>query len=187
MKKVISILIVSFLITQAQAQITLSDVTMPKKVKIGASDLTLKGAGIREKLWLDLYVAGLYVTSTSKTASSIINADEPTSIKIHIVSSLITSKKMITAVNEGFEKSTNKNTDPIKKEIDLFKQAFMEDIKTDDVFDIFYVPNKGTFVIKNGKLAGKIGGGIAFKKALFGIWIGENPADEGLKDDLLGK
>jgi len=187
MKKIILILFLGSLMFQAQAQITIGDVTMPKKVKVGTSVLTLKGAGVREKFWLDLYVAGLYVKSISKDAVSIINADEHISIKIHIVSSLITSKKMIDAVNEGFEKSTNKNTAPIQTQIDAFKDAFKDEIKVDDVFDIFYVPNKGTVVIKNGKLAGKMDGGLAFRKALFGIWIGNDPADNGLKDDLLGK
>ena len=28
--------------------------------------------------------------------------------------------------------------------------------------------------------------GYDFKKALFGIWLGDNPADEGLKEGLLG-
>ncbi len=39
---------------------------------------------------------------------------------------------------------------------------------------------------KNGVKKGTIEG-HDFKKALFGIWLGDNPADSGLKTGLLGK
>jgi Chalcone isomerase-like len=185
MKKNIIIILILGCLT-AQSQITVSGVTMPRKVMIGPSQLTLNGAGIREKLWIDLYVAGLYVKAKTNDAKSIINDDNPTAIKLHIVSSLITSKKMLDAVDEGFQKSTNKNTSPIKLEIEAFKVAFKEEIKVDDVYDIVYVPSKGTIILKNGKLSGTIKG-LAFKKALFGIWIGDDPADKNLKKSLLGK
>jgi len=189
MKKTIffTLISLSVIFSPLSAQITIEDVTMPKKVSVGNTMLSLKGAGLREKLWLDLYVAGLYVTTTSTDANSILNSNDPISIKLHIVSTLITSKKMIDAVNDGFKKSTNNNTAAIQTEITAFKNAFKDEIKIDDVFDIFYVPNKAIAVIKNGKLVGKIPCGQEFRKALFGIWIGTNPADSDLKDDLLGK
>ena len=54
------------------------------------------------------------------------------------------------------------------------------------MFDIFYVPNKATLVVKNGKLMAKIEG-LDFKKALFGIWLSDVPADKNLKKALLGE
>jgi hypothetical protein len=38
---------------------------------------------------------------------------------------------------------------------------------------------------KNGKMLGTIEG-LEFKKALFGIWLGNNPADKDLKAGMLG-
>ncbi|HLU85349.1 MAG TPA: chalcone isomerase family protein, partial [Vicingaceae bacterium] len=61
-----------------------------------------------------------------------------------------------------------------------------DEIKKGDIYDIFYVPNKATLVVKNGKLMAKIEG-LDFKKALFGIWLCDKPADKNLKDDLLGQ
>jgi hypothetical protein len=94
---------------------------------------------------------------------------------------------MIDAVNEGFEKATNKNTAPIKSDIESFITAFKEEIKVGDVYDINYSPEKGVSVLKNNKLVKTVGGNLAFKKALFGIWLGEDPADDDLKDGMLGK
>ncbi len=48
-----------------------------------------------------------------------------------------------------------------------------------------YVPEKGVVVFKNGKIQPIIEG-LEFKKALYGIWLGEEPADDDLKEDLLG-
>ena len=69
--------------------------------------------GVREKLWIDLYAGGLYLTKKSSDADAIMSANEPMAIKLHIVSKLISSDKMIEAVDEGFENSTNDNTAPL--------------------------------------------------------------------------
>jgi hypothetical protein len=44
----------------------------------------------------------------------------------------------------------------------------------------------GTKIYKNSELKGTIPG-LEFKKALFAIWLGSNPAQESLKNDMLGK
>jgi len=49
-----------------------------------------------------------------------------------------------------------------------------------------YVPGQGVQVSKNGELKTLVPG-LAFKEALFGIWLGKEPADDDLKDDMLGK
>lgn len=186
MKKIILLILAIASIQLTEAQTTISGVTFPKKVMVGETTLELNGVGVRSKYWMDMYVAGLYLKTKSKDAKKIMNENEHASIKIQIVSSLITSEKMIAAVKEGFDNSTHKNTGSIQNEIDMFIAAFKDEIKTGDVFDIFYVPSKlTTMVMKNGKVKAKIEG-IEFKKALLGIWLSDNPADKKLKEGLLG-
>ena len=62
---------------------------------------------------------------------------------------------------------------------------FSDAIKVGDKFILVYVPEKGVVFYKNGEKKGVIEG-YDFKKALFGIWLGDNPVDEGLKKGLLG-
>ena len=114
------------------------------------------------------------------------NSKEGAAIKLNIVSGLITSDKMISAINEGFENATGKKTAPLKAKIDKFKGFFKEEIKKGDVFIIMNVPNEGIVVYKNGIKKGSIDG-HDFKKAMFGIWLCDKPADKDLKDDMLGK
>ena len=185
MKTLYSIALALMMVLPLAAQKQVGDVTLPETMTVGDETLGLNGAGIREKLWFDLYSGGLYLENASNNGSTIVNADEAMAIKLHITSKLISSKKMIDAVDEGFEKSTNGNTKKLQAKIDIFKSFFSDEIVKDNVFDITYQPGKGVIVYKDGTKKGAIQG-LEFKKALFGIWLGSDPADEDLKMKMLG-
>lgn len=184
MKNIALLFLVAAIGLSGHAQKKVGDATLPTSESFNGQTLVLNGAGIREKMWIDLYAAGLYLDQKSKDAKVILNADKPMALKLHIVSKLITSKKMAEAVTEGFENSTEGNTAPIQKEIDQILGFFKEDIKKNDVFDLVYVPGKGVVAYKNGQQKGVIPG-KEFKKALFGIWLSNRPADDNLKKNLL--
>ncbi|MCK5760462.1 MAG: chalcone isomerase family protein [Candidatus Delongbacteria bacterium] len=164
----------------------ISGIEMPSKLKVDGAELILNGAGVREKFFLDLYVGGLYLTKKQSNPLTIINSKEDMAIRLHIVSGMITSKKMRNAVNEGFENSTNDNIIPIKKQIDEFIAVFKEEINKGDIFEMIYVDSLGTKILKNKKVSTTIKG-LKFKKALFGIWLCDDPAQESLKEEMLGK
>lgn len=171
----------------AEAQVTISDVTLPATLKAGESELVLNGGGLREKLWIDLYVGGLYMETKSSDAKAIVASDKPMAVKLEIVSKLITSDKMVSAINEGFEKSTGGNMAPLQSKINKFIETFKkEEISEGNVFDIVYVPGVGVQSKKAGVVQSTIEG-LDFKQALFGIWLGDQPADKNLKEGMLGK
>ena len=184
MKNLLLLFMAVVVSSTAVAQKEVGGVTLPATQKFENHTLHLNGAGVREKLWIDLYAAGLYLEKKTTNADDVLNSDKPMAIKLHIVSKLITSEKMVDAVTEGFENSTNGNTAPIQDEIDTMLGFFKEDIKKNDVFDLVYVPSRGVVAHKNGKERGVVKG-KEFKKALFGIWLSNRPADDGLKGDLL--
>lgn len=167
------------------AQVEISGVKLAKTMESSGTTFELNGGGLREKLWIDLYVGGLYVVEKTKDANAVMNEDKAMMIHLQIVSTLITSEKMIKACTEGFEKSTEGNTAPLKAEIDAFIDAFKEEIVENDTYSLTYLPGKGTDIYKNGKLIKTIAG-LPFKKALFGIWMCDDPADEDLKEGMLG-
>lgn len=159
---------------------------MPYTLKSEQNTLVINGAGIREKYFMDMYVGGLYLKAKKSDASAIMKADEAMAIRLHIVSGLITSEKMTTAVDEGFKNSTGGNVAPLSAKINQFKDVFKEKINKGDVYDLIYEPSIGVTIIKNGKTGATISG-LDFKVALFGIWLCDKPADSGLKADMLGK
>lgn len=187
MKKVFFTLLMAFSIMfSANAQTEVSGVKVDNKLTVEGQNLLLNGVGVREKMWIDLYVGALYLPKKSSDANAIMNSTDAAAIKLNIVSGMITSEKMINAVNEGFENATGGKTAAIKTEISKFKSFFKEEIKKGDEFLIANVPGKGVVVSKNGTIKGTIEG-QDFKKALFGIWLSSKPADKDLKSDMLGK
>lgn len=186
MKKVTSALLLSLALVGSASAVTVEGVDVPEQLAANDSKLVLNGAGVRSKWFLDLYVGSLYVPQNQSDAKAIINADEPQAIRLNIISGMITSDKMTSATLEGFESSTNGNTAPVQAEIDKFMNVFKEEIKEGDVFELVYVPGEGTQVYKNGEKKDTIAG-MPFKKALFGIWLSDEPAQDDLKAAMLGK
>ncbi len=161
-------------------------INMPESLTTGQTKLLLNGAGVREKFFMDLYVGGLYLRQKSQDAKAIMEADEPMAIRLHIISSMITSKKMEKATREGFENATGGNVEAIKVQIEEFISVFKEEIKEGDIYDLIYVPGKGVEVKKNNESRSTIKG-FPFKQAMFGIWLSDKPAQKSLKKAMLGE
>ena len=179
---VLSILLISFSLDDKE----IGGINMPETLNVGETTLVLNGAGIRSKYFIKLYVGGLYLQSKTKDANKVLNADEPMAMRLHIISSMITSEKMEESTREGFENSMGGNTDALKGEIEMFIEIFKKEIKDGDTFNMVYIPGKGLEVYKNDKLETTINN-PKFKKALFGIWLGEDPAQSSLKEDMMGE
>lgn len=190
MKKALSTGFASLLLTAALSTpataLTVEGVDVPDTYSAMDTELKLNGAGTRSKWFMDLYIGGLYVPETIDDGQAIINADEPQAITLHIISGMITSDKMKSATMEGFENSTGGDMAAIKSDVDTFLDVFSEEIKDGDVFDLVYLPGEGVRVLKNGEQRATIGD-LEFKKALFGIWLSDEPAQEDLKEKMLGQ
>jgi hypothetical protein len=171
---------------QSAAQVIVGDVKLPQEIKANNIDLVLNGAGIREILWWDLYVGGLYLQKKNSDDKIIVNADETMAVKMYVTSSMITIERMEEAIREGFDKSTKGNLTPVAKRIDDIITTFSTEIKIGDVFDLIYLPKEGVNIYKNDQLANTIYG-LDFKIALFGIWLSNDPVDKNLKKAMLGQ
>ena len=183
-----SLLICFFLCLPTQAQTNqIAGVKLKETIKLGKNHLLLNGAGQRTKYFIDLYVAALYLSTKTQDAQAIIDADETMLIQIHVISNLITSENITRGTMEGFTKSTNNKTENIQEQIDDFLDAFKEKITIGDIFEIVYLPGKGVTVLKNRHIVKKLDVDMEFKRALFGIWLSNKPAQKSLKNGMLGK
>lgn len=148
------------------------------------SPLVLNGAGVRSKFFMDLYVASLYLPKTDSKVSDILDTDI-IAIRLDIISSMITSKKMNDAIIEGFENAAGDKIDAITPQITAFMATFNEPISVGDQFIFVMEKNKGVSSLKNGLPQGNIQG-EDFRRALINIWLGHEPAQESLKEAMLG-
>jgi hypothetical protein len=93
---------------------------------------------------------------------------------------------------EDFAKATRKKiadnvtadqADGLQSRIDNLA-ALYRDVKPGDRYALTYVPGEGTMLSLNGETLGTIPGDD-FSRAVFAIWLGDNPIDHKFKDQLL--
>ena len=157
---------------------------LPATFQVPGAKLKLNGVGSRTKYLMRMYNAGLYLPQPSKDAAAIVAANSAMAIRLQITSGMVTQEKLVESLNEGFEKSTGGKTEVLREQIDEFRKLLAVEIAKGDVIDLVYLPDPGVIVAKNGKKLGIVQG-IAFKRALFGIWLSDSPVDAGLKKALL--
>ncbi len=148
--------------------------------------LVLNGMGLREKLWIDVYVGSLYLANKSDNVTEILSAPQAMRIQMDFIYKEVAKKKLLKAWREGFEKNQSKATlDKLRDRIGQFYGYFDQNVVAKDQYILDYIPGKGTTVTKNDTVLGIIPG-EDFKNALMEIWLGNFPADKKLKLGMLG-
>lgn len=160
-------------------------VELDPAMSVGEQELVLNGAGIRKKLFIKLYVGSLYAVEKSSDATALVDADEAMAIRLNVLSDLLTRDKMVDALKEGFSKSTGGNTEPVQGGIDQMMGLMQDKIRPGNSITLAYEPGVGTHVMRDGEAMSVIPG-LAFKQALFGIWLSDSPAQASLKKAMLG-
>ena len=186
MKKLLNFTLLILIAAMPVQAKQVAGVEIPDKMEKDGTSLVLNGAGVRTKWMMDIYVGGLYLEAPSADAAAIVAADEPMALRLHMVSGMITSERMEEATRDGFKNTVGKDPGDLGPLIEEFIAVFKEPIAEGDIFDIVNEPGTGLRVFKNGELKSTVAGGVEFKKALFGIWLGDKPADSGLKKGMLG-
>lgn len=184
MKKLITLLM-AFAVSLSVHAKEIAGVNVPETLTLEKQTLTLNGAGIRSKFFMDMYVGALYTSTKSNNPEAILNSKKPVAIKLDITSKLISSDVMADAVTQGFKDATNNNMAPLEERLKSFIGVFSEEIVKGDQFVMMAIPGKGLDVYKNGKLLTTIKG-EDFSKTLLSVWLGSKPADEKLKAKMLG-
>ncbi|MGI2103738.1 chalcone isomerase family protein [Shewanella frigidimarina] len=168
----------------AQASM-IADVDVAEQMTVVEQPLILNGAGVRSKFFMDLYVGSLYLPTKAHTLEDVL-AQPIAVIQLTITSGMITSNKMRDAITDGFEAATDNDTHSITKDIEHFTQLFADEIVEGDQFTFVTQKGKGVSSIKNGIAQGDIAG-EAFRQALLKIWLGEEPAQQSLRQAMLAQ
>jgi hypothetical protein len=147
----------------------------------------LNGAGIRTRLFFEVYVGALYLPQKQTSADSIIADEHEHRIALHIVRDL-SSDKLLHAFNEAIEANHTKDElaalgAQLRQMAEIFNAV--KEVKPGDVITLDYLPAYGTQIGVNGAVRGTIAG-VAFNKALLKIWLGSKPAQDDLKKGMLG-
>ena len=160
-------------------------IDFPDELYINDDTFVLNGGGLREKLgFLDLYVGGLYLYANSSDANQIVISGNSMAIRIVIDSRLVSRERFIEALEEGFKNTTVGKYSSMQ--IESFKKYLSDPFEPGDEIILAYTSTEErTYLYKNTEVRGEFSG-LPFKQALFGIWLGDKPAQESLKQEMLG-
>lgn len=178
------VLVLGAVPTPGASAAELEGVTLPDTVEVDGTPLVLNGVGLRKKLWVEVYVAGLYLPVKTPDARVAMESPGPKKVVMHFLTDKATKSKMDDAWREGFEANSPGSPQKLGGEIDRFVD-FFGDMKDGDVIELTMVPGVGTTAMLNGTEVGVIANDD-FAPALLSVWLGPAPPTEDLKEGLLG-
>jgi hypothetical protein len=171
--------------TSTAATRQLEGVTFAQTIETGPTDqtpLVLNGLGLmRYRVLFRGYVAALYLAQGTPPSKAL--EDVARRIEIEYFWSL-TAARLAKVTIEGIEKNVPASEmRALEPRIRRFN-ALYRDIAPGDRYALTYTPGRGTELALNGRALGTIEG-ADFGRAVFAIWLGTEPFDANLKDELL--
>ncbi len=160
-------------------------VEFPDTIAVGGKELRLNGAGVRKKLFVQVYAGALYLAEPSSDPGAVVAADAPKRVRMVFLRK-VDKKKIMETYREGFENNSGGPAlaDLLAK-LDRIAPAIGDMRRGGEMF-VTYEPGKGTTVAAAG------GGSVTvegkdFADAMFRNWLGPSPADADLKKAFLGR
>jgi hypothetical protein len=170
------------------ATVDVQGVKLEDTIEMQGSRLQLNGAGTRFKAIFKVYVAGLYLGKKATTPDEVVNQPGPKRLAVTMLRT-IDSKELGKLLTRGMEDNMDKAA--MSKLIpglirmgEMF--AAQKPLVAGDQFMIEWVPGVGSVITVKGVVQGEPFKEAEFFKALMLIWLGPVPADNLLKDALLG-
>jgi hypothetical protein len=173
----------------SHASTDIAGASFPDKTSLGGSELQLNGAGLRAKFFLKVYAIGLYLGEKKTSSADVLALSGPKRLYIVTLRDL-TAEQFAEALVEGIRRNHSEaEIEPLQVRIETFKAAMLA-IKASakgTVITIDWLPASGTRLSIDGKQQFADIAGEDFYRALLKIWLGQKPAQDDLKDALLGK
>jgi chalcone isomerase-like protein len=157
-------------------------VVAPPVIEVSGKQLHLMGMGLRKKLWFKVYIASLYIEDPTDDPAKVVGSDQVKRVQMNMLRDLERGK-IVEAVQQGFERNSGPDLPKLQARLDQFLQA-IPDLKAGQTIVITYLPGQGTAIKAGGgeniSLPGK-----DFADALFSVWLGKQPVDDELKQEML--
>ena len=162
---------------------TLEGVTLPDTATVGGKTLVLNGMGLREFLWVDVYVGGLYLETKATTPDAVMAEKGPFRITMNLLHDV--SRKQFA---DNWKDDLKNNNPGVEQQYAAQMNQFIglfDDAKDGDTVIMDFVPGTGLSVTHNGKLMGTVAGdGFAYD--VLHCYVGPNPPTSKLKRGMLG-
>jgi len=160
-------------------------VTMADRATVDGKQLVLNGMGVREAtvLDIDVYVAGLYLERRSSDGEQIARSEQWKQMRLTFVRD-VARADMVENLEKGFRGAAGADHGKLAARFEQLKKAIPV-LKAGDSFLVTYRPGSG-LEVRHGQKRLLTLAGADFARAIFSIWLGKKPPNEGLKNGLLG-
>lgn len=168
----------------ASLAMEIAGVSIEPSVTVNNRLLKLNGSGLRKKFFVKVYIGSLYASKKLTSGQEALRDRGDKLIRMNFLHSRVEKEKITEAFSEGF---ANNSPDLAgSAEVRKFLALFTDDFMRGDSVDLLLGAD-GTVV---AKLNGRVLGAIASPRlatGILGIYLGDRPADEALKQGMLGK
>jgi hypothetical protein len=179
---VIAICFVVYLATSTARAAEIEGVEFADRYAWAGEELRLNGVGLlRYRILFNGYVAALYLGK--RVSSELVLDDVPRRIEIEYFWP-IRADDFARVTIEGIQNQVDAETfERLSGQIERLNRSY-QDVDAGDRYSLTYVPGIGTEFALNGEALDLIEG-AEFSSALFGIWLGDQPFDASLREQLL--
>jgi hypothetical protein len=175
---------------QAAAEtVEVAGVKFEPTAPVAGKTLVLNGAGLRVKAIFKVYAAGLYLSAKAATPEAVYASTGPKRLQMVMLRN-VDGNDLGKLFTEGIQKNASRETfaksiNGTLKLADVFSKR--KRVVEGDVIGIDWIPGTGTVFIINGKAESEPVVEPEFFNAMMSIWLGKAPAEESLKEALLGQ
>lgn len=172
---------------QAQAAVEVRGVKFADTATVAGQALQLNGAGVRVKVIVDVYAAGLYVGKRDASVQALLSQPGAKSMQIVLLRDL-TGEDFADAMIKGFNQNNSEaEVSRFQSRLDELRKTMVAfgTVKKGTSIQLNYVPGSGIRTLVEGAQKGPDIQGEDFYAALLKIWLGTKPVDSDLKAGLL--
>jgi hypothetical protein len=164
-------------------------IELEEQTTLGNSDLLLNGAGLRKRMFFNVYVAGLYLTEKRQSAAEVLTLAGPKRVRITLMRNLSARKLVDGLTDDVRDNSSPEEQNAVKGRLANLAATLLavQQGRKGDVITLDWLPETGTLLSVNGEVKGKAIPGDDVYRALLRAWIGDRPTSAGLKRALLGQ
>jgi hypothetical protein len=186
MKRFVAAAVAVVLLATPALAIVVAGREVPEAIEVGGRRLVLNGAGIRKRFFFKVYVGALYLPARTQDAAAIVSADEPKCVRVLFLRD-VTRDALQTAYHHGIERNApGPRIAELEAKLDELAKLLPEKIQEGSELAVSYVPGAGTTISTGDGTRGTVEG-KEFADAMFRTWLGDYPADESLKQAMLGR
>ena len=180
----VSRLVLLMCLAMPVAAAEVAGVKVDDKARVGNTELALAGAGLRKRVFFNVYVIGLYVQDRKADP---VAQPGPKRVQIHMLRD-VGAETFMEALAEGIKANHSeaevKALEPRMKQLGATIAEVKEARKGMGI--ALDWNGKATQVLVDTKPVGQPIDGEDFYRALLKIWLGDKPVQDDLKKALLG-